>query len=161
MKTRDKDWVSAGTVSWATQSSFDPILVTVAIQKDSDLNETIQKSQVFSLTVIGKDEKSLIEKFANKRRWDYSDNKVNGVSYKEGSTGAPLLGCGVATLECNPRRRPDHQWRPLVSRRPGSRALLLTAASPSPSGRPASSTPAPPPAASALPALAPLGTNLS
>ena len=100
LKTRDKDWVSAGTVSWATQSSFDPVLITVAIQKDSDLNETIQKSQVFSLTVIGKEEKSLIEKFAKQTEVDYSDNKVNGISYKEGSTGAPLLDCGVATLEC-------------------------------------------------------------
>lgn len=100
LKTREKDWVSAGTVSWATQSSFDPVLVTVAIQKDSDLNETIQKSQAFSLTVIGKDEKNLIEKFAKQTDIDYSDNKVNGISYKEGETGAPLLDCGVATLEC-------------------------------------------------------------
>ena len=100
LKTRDKDWVSAGTVSWATQSSFEPPLITVAIQKDSDLNETIQKSQVFSLTVIGKDEKDLIKKFAKQTDVDYSDNKVNGISYKEGQTGAPLLDCGVATLEC-------------------------------------------------------------
>ena len=100
LKTRSEDWVSAGTVSWATQSSFDPPLITVAIQKDSDLNETIQKSQVFSLTVIGKDEKKLIEKFAKQTDVDYSDNKVNGISYSEGSTGAPLLDCGVATLEC-------------------------------------------------------------
>ncbi|NJC27790.1 flavin reductase family protein [Neolewinella antarctica] len=100
LKTRKEDWVSAGTVSWATQSSFEPPLITVAIQKDSDLNETIQKSQVFSLTVIGKDEKELIKKFAEDSKVDYSDNKVNGVSYKEGKTGAPLLDCGVATLEC-------------------------------------------------------------
>ena len=100
LKTREEDWVSAGTVSWATQSSFEPALITVAIQKDSDLNETIQKSQAFSLTVIGKEEKVLIEKFAKQTEVDYSDNKVNGISYREGETGAPLLDCGVATLEC-------------------------------------------------------------
>ena len=100
LKTRKEDWVSAGTVSWATQSSFEPALITVAIQKDSDLNETIQKSQVFSLTVIGKTEKNLIEKFAKQTDVDYSEGKVNGISYKEGETGAPILDCGVATLEC-------------------------------------------------------------
>ena len=100
LKTREEDWVSAGTVSWATQSSFDPPLITVAIQKDSDLNETIQKSQAFSLTVIGKDEKELIKKFAHGADIDYSNNKVNGISYREGKTGAPVLDCGVATLEC-------------------------------------------------------------
>ena len=100
LKTRKEDWVSAGTVSWAIQSSFEPALLTVAIQKDSDLNETIQKSQVFSLTVLGKHEESLIEKFAKQTEVDYSDNKVNGISYTEGESGAPLLDCGVATLEC-------------------------------------------------------------
>ena len=100
LKTRDEDWVSAGTVSWATQCSFDPPLIAVAIQKDSDLNETIQKSQVFSLTVLGQDEEELIERFAEQTKVDYSGNAVNGISYKEGRTGAPLLNCGVATLEC-------------------------------------------------------------
>lgn len=100
LKTRSEDWVSAGTVSWATQSSFEPPLLTVAIQKDSDMNETIQKSQVFSLTVLGKNEKELIERFAEQTDVDYSDQKVNGISYTEGETGAPLLDCGVATLEC-------------------------------------------------------------
>jgi len=100
LKTRDKDWVAAGTVSWATQSSFDPPLITVAIQKDSDLNETIQKSQSFSLTVLGQSEEDLIKKFASQTKVDYSNNAVNGISYREGKTGAPVLDCGVATLEC-------------------------------------------------------------
>ena len=100
LKTRSEDWVSAGTVSWAIQSSFQPPLLTIAIQKDSDLNETIQKSQVFSLTVLGKQDEKLIEKFAQQTEVDYSGNKVNGISYREGESGAPLLDCGVATLEC-------------------------------------------------------------
>lgn len=100
LKTRSKDWVSAGTVSWATQSSFSPPLITIAIQKDSNLNETIQKSQVFSLTVIGKQEQQLIERFAERTDVDYSNSAVNGISYREGETGAPLLNCGIVTLEC-------------------------------------------------------------
>jgi|AntRauTorckE5430_2_1112549.scaffolds.fasta_scaffold01360_4 flavin reductase (DIM6/NTAB) family NADH-FMN oxidoreductase RutF len=100
LKTRDKDWVAAGTVSWATQSSFQPPLITVAIQKDSNLNETIQKSQAFSLTILGRNEEALIELFASQTDVDYSNNAVNGISYKAGQTGAPILNCGVATLEC-------------------------------------------------------------
>lgn len=100
LKTREKDWVSAGTVSWAMQSSFEPAMLTIAIQKDSDLNETIQKSQVFSLTVLGKNEKELIERFAKQSEVDYSNNSVNGVEYCEGETGAPTLSCGITTIEC-------------------------------------------------------------
>jgi len=100
LATRSKDWVSVGTVSWAMQTSFQPPLITIAIQKDSNLNETIQKSQVFSLAILGKDERALIEKFANDSDVDYSNNTVNGIAYKEGTTGAPILNCGVATLDC-------------------------------------------------------------
>ncbi|MTB53629.1 flavin reductase family protein [Lewinella sp. W8] len=100
LKTRNEDWVSAGTVSWAMQSSFTPPLITIAIQKDSNLNETIQKSQVFSLTILGKREQDLIERFAERTDVDYSNNAVNGISYREGATGAPVLDCGVMTLEC-------------------------------------------------------------
>ncbi len=100
LKTRDEDWVSAATVSWAMQSSFEPPLITIAVKKDSDLNETIQKAQAFSLSVLGKNDESLIKKFAEQHEVDYSNQSVNGVNYTEGKTGAPLLDCGIATLEC-------------------------------------------------------------
>ncbi len=100
LKTRSEDWVSAATVSWAMQSSFDPPLITIAVEKDSDLNETIQKAQSFSLTILGKDDEDLIKKFATQKEVDYSNQSVNGVKYTEGQSGAPLLDCGIATLEC-------------------------------------------------------------
>ena len=100
LKTRSEDWVSAATVSWAIQSSFEPALITIAVQKDSDLNETIQKAQAFSLTVLGKQDEELIKKFAQQTEVDYSNQSVNGVAYREGQTGSPLLDCGIATLEC-------------------------------------------------------------
>ncbi|MCP9237521.1 flavin reductase family protein [Lewinella sp. JB7] len=100
LTSRDEDWVSAATVSWAMQSSFEPPLITIAVQKDSDLNETIQRAQSFSLSVLGKDDEQLIQKFAQQTEVDYSNHSVNGISYEEGETGAPLLDCGIATLEC-------------------------------------------------------------
>ena len=100
LKTRQEDWVSAATVSWAMQSSFEPPLITIAVQKDSDLNETIQKAQSFSLSVLGKRDEALIKKFAEQTEVDYSNHSVNGISYSEGETGAPILDCGIATLEC-------------------------------------------------------------
>ena len=100
LTTRSEDWLSAATVSWAIQSSFDPAMITIAIQKDSNLNETIGRSGAFSLTVLGKRDENLVKKFAKDTEVDYSDNKVNGISYTEGKTGAPILDCGLATIEC-------------------------------------------------------------
>jgi flavin reductase (DIM6/NTAB) family NADH-FMN oxidoreductase RutF len=52
------------------------------------------------LTILGRNEEALIELFASQTDVDYSNNAVNGISYKAGQTGAPILNCGVATLEC-------------------------------------------------------------
>ncbi len=99
--TRDEDWVSAGTVSWAIQSSFKPPFITVAIEKDSDLNETIQKAQSFSLTILRKEDKKLIKQFAEHTAVDHDKHRLNGVNYRESEkTGAPLLDCGLVTFDC-------------------------------------------------------------
>lgn len=100
LTTRENDWVSAGTVSWAIQSSFEPAMITIAIQKDSNLNETIGRSEAFSLTILGKKDSELVKKFAKQTNVDYSDNKVNGISYEKGKSGAPILNCGISTIEC-------------------------------------------------------------
>jgi len=100
LTTRENDWVSAGTVSWATQSSFDPAMLTIAIQRESNLHETIGRSKSFSLTILGQQDEALIKKFAENTNVDYSNNQVNGISYTEGKSGAPLLDCGIATIEC-------------------------------------------------------------
>ena len=100
LKTREKDWVSAGTVSWAMQTSFDPLQITVALQKNSDLHETVERAQAFTLAILGKGDEELVEKFAKHSKVDYSDEKVNGVCYTESEIGAPILDCGVANLEC-------------------------------------------------------------
>ena len=100
LKTREKDWVSAGTVSWVMQTSFSPLQITVALQKNSDLHETVERAQAFTLTILGEGDEQLVEKFANNSKVDYSEEKVNGVCYSESESGAPILDCGIANLEC-------------------------------------------------------------
>lgn len=100
LTTRENDWVSAGTVSWAIQSSFEPAMITIAIQRESNLHETIGRSGAFSLAVLGNQDKALIKKFAENTDVDYSNNQINGISYREGESGAPVLDCGVVTIEC-------------------------------------------------------------
>lgn len=99
LSTREKDWISAGTVSWMMQTSFEPAMVTIAVQKTSDLNETIGRSGSFAVAILGKEGRDLIADFANNN--EISDGRINGVSYREGKkTGAPILDTGIAWLEC-------------------------------------------------------------
>ena len=98
LKTMDKDWFSAGVVSWAMQSSFDPQMVTLALKRTNNLNETVQKTRQFALHVLGKDEKALIEQFADDT--EKNGQRLNGVKFEESAAGNPILNCGIAVLEC-------------------------------------------------------------
>src|SRR4028119_914831 len=100
LSTRDEDYIAAGTVCWVTQVSFEPHMVMVAVEKTSDLNETIQKSRSFALNVLGRKNKDLIQKFSQKTKVAESEHELNDYAYEDGTTGSPLLTDTVASLEC-------------------------------------------------------------
>jgi flavin reductase (DIM6/NTAB) family NADH-FMN oxidoreductase RutF len=98
LTTRSQDYIAAGTVCWVSQVSFNPPMVMVAVQKSSDLNETIQKSQVFALNYIGTANQALIDTFGHKT--EVSDNRLNGLTFEDGVTGSPLLAACPVAIEC-------------------------------------------------------------
>lgn len=49
MKTRDEDYIAAGTINWAMQTSFELPILAVAVGQKSHLNETIDYSSHFTL----------------------------------------------------------------------------------------------------------------
>lgn len=81
LKTREKDYLAAGAVNWASQISFDPQMVMVAVENQSDLNETIDYSEKFSLQVLGHSAENLIERFSQKSK--ISGNQINEVPFNE------------------------------------------------------------------------------
>ena len=98
LTTRNHDWVSASTVSWVTQVSMEPMLLGVAIQKTSNLHETIDKSRDFAVHVLSEEDRALVKEFTGPA--DFSDEEVNGHHYDKGETGAPILKEGLAVIEC-------------------------------------------------------------
>lgn len=101
MSTRDKDFIAAGTVSWVSQASFEPHLVTVAVKKQSDLHETIEKSRIFAVNIVGKYNKDMPAPFAEDTKVEAGT--INGFAFEDGQTGAPILKDVPAYLECEVR----------------------------------------------------------
>ncbi len=101
MSTRDEDYISAATVSWVSQGSFDPPLVTVAVKKQSDLHETIEKSRTFAVNIVGKEGRDMLSSFAKDTAVE--GNKINGYAFSKGKTGAPVLDDVPAYFECEIR----------------------------------------------------------
>ncbi len=98
LTTRNADWVSASTVSWASQLSMDPDLLGVVVMKSSNLAETIQRSSNFALHILSEEDRSLIDDFVGPA--DFNEDQINGHSYTKGQTGAPILKEGLGYIEC-------------------------------------------------------------
>ena len=99
IQSRDKDFYAAGLVSWVSQCSFDPPMVVVALQKQTDLSETVRKSKVFVVNILGKADLPMISPFSKDTRVE--EGKLNGYVFEEGETGAPILKDVPAYLECH------------------------------------------------------------
>ena len=95
---RDGDRVGAGTITWLSQSSFEPPLVMVGIQRDSTLNEAIVASRAFAVHIIGKSQKALATAFFKSA--SVQGDQLNGFAFSPGVTGAPVLADVPAWLEC-------------------------------------------------------------
>ena len=99
IQTREQDYYAAGLVSWVSQCSIDPPMVVVAVQNETNLHETIRKSKVFALNILGKADKPMISPFSKESKVE--ENRLNGYKFMEGSTGSPVLNDCPAYIECH------------------------------------------------------------
>ena len=95
------DAVNAFTGTWLTQVSFTPPLVALGVKKDSGSYEMIQQGKVFTVNLLGKNQKSLAEHFV--RPASIVGEKLQTVRHRFGVTGAPILQDAIAYVECEVR----------------------------------------------------------
>lgn len=75
----DEENIAAATVNWASQVSFEPVMLAISIEEDSHLNEIIDYSGYFTVHLLADDHKEYIEKFAGKTKVE--NGKINGVPF--------------------------------------------------------------------------------
>lgn len=103
LKTRDKDYLAAGTINWVSQISFEPPMLVIAVKQLSDLNETIDYSGRFTLHLLDEKQADWVTRFAGDSRIE--DGKINGQAFakKEGNLileeAAAYISCKVVKTE--------------------------------------------------------------
>ena len=95
------DQLNAFTATWLTQVSFTPPLVAIGIKKDAHSFDMIRHDGVFSVNLLGKDQKALAEHFVKPA--SVVGEKLNGIPHRAGKTGAPILDEAIAYFECEVR----------------------------------------------------------
>ena len=90
--------VAAATVNWVTQASFQPPLVAVGVKADSGAHAVIKAANAFALNILGKGQQAAAFAFFKPAVRD--GDRINGETFRRGSTGAPILASVPAFVEC-------------------------------------------------------------
>ena len=102
--------LNAFTATWLTQVSFTPPLIALGIKQDSHSLAMIKQDRVFSVNLLGKDQKGIAEHFVKPAA--VVGEKLKDVRHRAGTTGAPILEEAIAYIECEVREianeRGDH-----------------------------------------------------
>lgn len=98
VSVRDGDRVNAFTANWVTQASFEPPMVMVAVENDGRSIAMMRNAGVFAINVYETGQRELAGHFG--RRSKTHPDKMGGIAYETGVTGAPLLVEALGHLEC-------------------------------------------------------------
>ena len=99
--------LNAFTATWLTQVSFTPPLVALGVKKDAHSFEMIKHSRVFSVNLLGKDQKPVAEHFVKPAT--VVGEKLKAMRHRLGKTGAPVLEDAIAYFECEVREIANEQ----------------------------------------------------
>lgn len=84
------------TVSAVSSLSLDPPMLLVCLNSASSTQEVVRRTGVFAVNILAEHQGSLAERFARSGLPD----KFDGVGYRLGHTGVPLLDGALAVVEC-------------------------------------------------------------
>ncbi len=94
---RAGDKIHGMTVSAFSSVSLDPPLVLVCADKASNTHPVIAEGRVFAAHILAQGQEPLSHRFASKAdEW----RRFEGIDWKSGVTGAPILPGALAVLDC-------------------------------------------------------------
>jgi flavin reductase (DIM6/NTAB) family NADH-FMN oxidoreductase RutF len=93
-----KDAINGMPLSLFMQAGFSPPMVACGVAPRRRTHAMIREAGAFAVIFLRKDQKHLVDRF--KRRGDEPERKFEGMEWKKGLTGAPLIEDCLGYLEC-------------------------------------------------------------
>ncbi len=91
------DRIHGMTVSAFASVSLEPPLVLVCADKTSDTLSLIEEGRVFAANILASSQRALSNRFASKKD---EHLRFEGIAWRRGATGAPILPGVIAVLDC-------------------------------------------------------------
>jgi flavin reductase (DIM6/NTAB) family NADH-FMN oxidoreductase RutF len=83
--------------SWIQQASFDPPMITVAVNRKRYLNEWLLQAPRLAVNVLGESQRELLKHFA--AGFSPDEPAFEGVAVARGCTGVPVLARALGYVE--------------------------------------------------------------
>jgi flavin reductase (DIM6/NTAB) family NADH-FMN oxidoreductase RutF len=94
---RDDD-ITGMTITSLTSLSTKPPRLLVSVNRQASSFARIERDRVFGINILGYDQQDLANRFSNGRLT--GQQRFEGIPWVAGSSGVPLLGNSLATIEC-------------------------------------------------------------
>jgi flavin reductase (DIM6/NTAB) family NADH-FMN oxidoreductase RutF len=88
----------AFTAAWLMQTSFDPLLLALSINPENASYELLHAGGGFTVNVLKRDQLELARRLGTRSGRD--EDKLAGVRWRAGRTGAPILEQALAYFDC-------------------------------------------------------------
>ena len=98
------------TAAWVVQASFDPLLLALSINPDNASYELLHAGGGFTVNVLKQGQLELARRFGTRSGRD--EDKLQGIRWRPGRTGAPILEEALAYFDCQVtgrHRAGDHE----------------------------------------------------
>lgn len=86
------------TAAWVMQCSFDPLLLTLSINPENASYQLLHAGGGFTVNVLKAGQLELARRLGTRSGRD--EDKLAGLEWKPGRTGAPVLQQALAYLDC-------------------------------------------------------------
>jgi flavin reductase (DIM6/NTAB) family NADH-FMN oxidoreductase RutF len=97
----DTSGANAFTANWLSQASFEPPLVVVSVENDGRSIGMLRASGVFAVNVLDAEQRDLAARLG--KRSAQVPNKLEGLAWRPGATGCPILLDALGAVECRVR----------------------------------------------------------
>ena len=94
----DGDERDAFTAAWVMQTSFDPLLLALSINPEHASFPLLQAGGGFTVNVLKQNQQDLARWFGTRSGRD--EDKLAGIRWRPGRTGAPILEDALAYFDC-------------------------------------------------------------
>jgi flavin reductase (DIM6/NTAB) family NADH-FMN oxidoreductase RutF len=94
----DGDERDAFTAAWVMQTSFDPLLLALSINPEHASYPLLHAGGGFTVNVLKQNQQDLARRFGTRSGRD--EDKLAGIRWRPGRTGAPILEDALAYFDC-------------------------------------------------------------